>query len=231
MKTLVVGDIHGCLDELLNLLDQARPDLTAGRLVLLGDYIDRGPRSYEVVQHLRGLRDKYGPDHVVMLRGNHEQMAIDFREHGDRLWHYNGSRSTRMSLEANGASLGELVRFFKTLPLYYQDEHFIYVHAGLRPGVKLDRQSEYDLLWIREGFYARSWDFGKRVVFGHTPVSYIGGGDDPIIWPHMIALDTGCVNGGALSALEIEDDRIIHIHKVPSGIKRRRTRFFKIFND
>lgn len=228
MRTLVIGDIHGCLDELLDLLEQAGPNLTTDRLVLLGDYIDRGPCSYEVVQLLRRLRERHGRDHVVMLRGNHEQMAIDYLEHGDHAWHRNGSHSTEMSLEANGASLAGLVRFFKTLPLWHEDEHFIYVHAGLRPGVKPGGQSEDDLLWIREDFYRRPWDFGKRVVFGHTPVSYIRGGDDPIFWPNMIALDTGCVNGGALSALEIEADRITRIYKAPSRQGMKPARFRRI---
>lgn len=220
MRTLVVGDTHGCLDELLDLLQKAELNLPTDRLILLGDYIDRGPQCYELVAYLRGLQQLHGRDKVVLLRGNHEQMAIDHLKYDDRNWFYNGGAITVRSLAANQADMAEVIHFFRSLPLFYTDEHFIYVHAGLRPGVDLDRQQAQDLLWIREEFYRSSYDFGKTVIFGHTPTSFINGKHAPIITEGSVALDTGCVYGHFLSGLEIQNGRITGTYMVAARNNR-----------
>ncbi len=216
MRTLVVGDTHGCLDELQTLLNEAALDLSQDRLVLLGDYIDRGPKSYELLQYLRTLQNVHGKYKVILLRGNHEQMAIEYLEKDNANWQYNGNGMTLRNFADKQANIKEAVNFFKTLPLFFADEHFIYVHAGLRPGIKLENQLADDLLWIREEFYRSSFDFGKTVIFGHTPTQFINGKYSPLMLSNKIALDTACVYGGVLSALEINEGRITRIYQVPA---------------
>ena len=84
MKTYVIGDTHGCLDEFERLLAKIKPNLDEDRLIMLGDYIDRGSKSYEMVQTLLKMQADYGREKVVLLRGNHEQMAIDYYSKGDK---------------------------------------------------------------------------------------------------------------------------------------------------
>lgn len=220
MKTLVIGDTHGCFDELKIMLKQTGLILPEDRLVMLGDYIDRGPGSYDLLQYLRLLQDTYGKEKVVLLRGNHEQMAIDYIESGDINWFFNAGKSTLGSFIENRADIQDISRYFKSLPLYFADDDFIYVHAGLRPGIKLKQQQAEDMLWIREEFYKSSFDFGKTVIFGHTPTQFINGQDYPIISGNKIAIDTACVHGHYLSAAEIKAGSITRIYQVPAGKQR-----------
>jgi serine/threonine protein phosphatase 1 len=86
MKTFVIGNVHGCCEELNNLLGKIEPDLKRDRLVMLGDYIDRGPDSCGVLHTIVKLQQDFGKEHVVLLRGNHEQMAVDFFPRGDTVF-------------------------------------------------------------------------------------------------------------------------------------------------
>lgn len=215
MKTLVIGDTHGCLEELQALLKKAKPDLNRERLVMLGDYIDRGPQSYELIQYLQKLQLNYGKEKVVLLRGNHEQMAIDHFEHADPNCWSNGFGETMNSFARHQADIKEAFRFFKSLPLYFEDEQFIYVHAGLRPGLELKKQPSHALLWSREEFISSTFDFGKTVIFGHTVTRSLTGNDVPVRRGNKVALDTACVYGGRLSALAIENGMITRLCQVP----------------
>lgn len=217
MRTLVIGDTHGCLDELLTLLEIAAIDLSRERLILLGDYIDRGPKSYQLLQYLQKLQTTYGSENVVLLRGNHEQMAIDYLQHHKSGWSYNGGHETMYSFAKHKADIVEIHDFLNSMPLYFTDDYYIYVHAGLKPGVALEEQRPDDLLWIREEFYRSAYDFGKTVVFGHTPTVNINGRYRYAMLHNKIALDTACVFGGCLSALELQGDSITQVYMVTSG--------------
>jgi len=200
-------------------MDKITPDLAHDRLIMLGDYIDRGYQSYEMIRDIRALQEQYGNHHVILLRGNHEQMAIDYCKYGD--WNYliNGGNTTIKSLRLHHDCLENHIEFFQELPLYYEDDYFIYVHAGMKPGISLSRQSEFDLLWIREEFYDQQYTAEKNIIFGHTPTFYIADNRfHPLTIHNKIALDTGCVYGGYLSALEIVDNRIAAIHQAKSRI-------------
>ncbi len=218
MRKFVIGDTHGCYDEFCSLMDSIDPDLTKDKLIMLGDYIDRGGKSYELITHIKDLREKYGEEHVVLLRGNHEQMAIDFYACKSTSYLYNGCKPTFLSFARNGDSLENYLSFFESLPLYHEDDHFIYVHAGVKHGISLKEQRDHDLLWIREDFYERSSSLGKTVIFGHTPTIYIAGRYYPVKLKNKIALDTACVYGGKLSALEILNDKVLNIHQVSSRL-------------
>lgn len=213
MKKFVIGDVHGNYEELMDLLDKINPDLRQDQLIYLGDYIDRGPQSYKVIRFLIDLQNKYGKEHVVLLRGNHEDMAIENIEHG-RIDCFNGYDITFMDFIKNNDSIENYYEFFKGLPLYYEDESFIYVHGGIKPGIAMEKQDDYDLLWIREEFFESSLTFIKPVIFGHTPTINIIGTFSPFIKKDRIGIDTGIVYGGRLTALEIHDGKIVNIHNV-----------------
>jgi serine/threonine protein phosphatase 1 len=95
--------------------------------------------------------------------------------------------------------------FYLNLELYYETNDFIFIHAGLKPGVPLELQTEEDLLWIRHEFLASNYDFGKTIVFGHTPF------EEPYITPGRIGLDTGAVYGGPLTCMELTSRRLISV--------------------
>lgn len=216
MKTYVIGDIHGCFAQFQKLLEVIKPDLRNDRLIMLGDYIDRGPNSYLTLRKIIHLQKEFGNQHVILLRGNHEQMAIDYLNTPTYLsnWSWNGGASTLKDLQKHGDDLANYKDFLQGLPLYYEDEHFIYVHGGIRYGICLDEQKESDLLWLREEFYRNPASEKKPVIFGHTPTRTINGAWKPYIHRNRIGIDTGCVYEGFLSALELVEGEIKTIIQV-----------------
>ena len=213
MKTFVIGDVHGSYTQLCSLLKKIKLNLKHDRLVMLGDYIDRGPDSYRTLRRLIELQETFGKQRVILLRGNHEQMAIDYLQHGDSIFLYNGGKVTLADFSKNGDALANYLSFFKQLPTFFEDKQFIYVHGGIRHGVKLSKQDDQDLLWLREEFYLNPAVEDKTVIFGHTPTLNITGEPYPFFAPGRIGLDTGCVFGGRLSALELNKG-VITVHQV-----------------
>ncbi len=131
-RLVAIGDIHGCVHTLKDLLNRVSYSSQTDTLVFIGDYIDRGYFSYEVVSMLIKLQHQIGKDKVVCLRGNHEQMAIDAYRNGNySLWYRNGGRSTEYSFEKNGQDLANAISWFETLPLVYDTPEIIFCHAGL----------------------------------------------------------------------------------------------------
>ncbi|MDR1039387.1 MAG: serine/threonine protein phosphatase [Deltaproteobacteria bacterium] len=205
-RIFAVGDIHGCRQKLEKLLDKMdwRPE-NSEELVFLGDYIDRGPDSFGVVEIVRSLKEDY-PDAVTALKGNHEQMFVNFITGAEDIsLDHNGTADTMKSYDRNSPFPASHFRFYLNLELYYETESHIFVHAGLRPGVPLARQSEEDCLWIRNEFLESEFDFGKTVVFGHTPFR------EPLILPGRAGLDTGAVFGGPLTCMELLSGRLITV--------------------
>lgn len=201
-RTFIVGDIHGCLDVLKRLMDKIhwRPD--EDRLIFLGDYIDRGADSRGVVDYILEISKESSL--VQCLLGNHENILLDFLSTGDpRLLLINGGITTLESYQvANERGDEPLiprdhVAFFQKLLLYIELDDYYVVHAGFRPGVEVDKQSLEDLIWIREPFIFSDYDFGKTVIFGHTPLA------EPLVMDNKIGLDTGAVYGNRLTCLEI----------------------------
>lgn len=196
-RLLAVGDIHGC-DLLLRDLLAAVVPTSEDQLVFLGDYIDRGSGSRQVIDQLLELR-RILPQ-TVFLKGNHEQMLLAYLE-GDDSFGYllNGGSSTLRNYRERGRiNMPEAhLEFLSTLRTSYETEQFIFVHAGLRPGRPLEEQSETDLLWIRAEFLNSDYDWGKTLVFGHTPQV------EPIIQPKRLGLDTGAVYGRRLTCCNV----------------------------
>ena len=206
-RIFAVGDIHGCHDKLTGLLAKMDWQPDSGDLLLfLGDYIDRGPHSYAVVETLLELIDQ-DPTNVITLMGNHEKMFLDFLA-GEELPHLfsNGMAATVSDYcRADRELSADHLMFYRNLRLFYETEDYIFVHAGLMPGKALEEQSLADLLWIRDPFLDSGYDFGKTVVFGHTPFK------QPLVAPGRLGLDTGAVYGGQLTCCVLPEMRFIAV--------------------
>jgi serine/threonine protein phosphatase 1 len=226
--TYAIGDIHGCADLLMALLESIRLAHPAGRgckLIFLGDLVDRGPSSATVVATVRKLEEMTPPGSVACLKGNHEQLLIDWFRSRDDLWFVNGGGPTMESfnLSMKDPMPEEILTWIENLPTWREDPRHIFVHAGLRPDVPNESQSDQDRLWIREGFLDRDFNFGKHVVHGHTP--FLGG---PERRPFRTNIDTGAVYGGALTAAVLDETSAAPIGflQAPAqgGASRRRSR-------
>ncbi len=208
MRTIVIGDIHGCYDELKDLIEtlETEGEYNKGidKLVFLGDYIDRGDKSKQVIEFIRNLQ--MNNDNVIALMGNHEDMLLSYLDNGDENWEWNGHRSTLNSYDGFTKQFHKDVKWIRTLPLYHEDEHCIYVHAGINPYKPMEEQDRFDLLWVREEFIYSMKEYYKKVIFGHTPTVHITEDTKPVCtFTGNIGIDTACVYGGALTALILDD--------------------------
>jgi predicted phosphodiesterase len=212
-KLFAIGDIHGCLEKLEDLIEIIAANPKKDELVFIGDYIDRGSFGREVVDYVIGLKDKFKK--VTCLLGNHEQMFLNYLEGAEEeLYLYNGGKSTLSGYGIKSADLPderkkkmpkEHTLFYRALLPYYQTKDYIFAHAGLMPGVPLEKQVTEDLLWVRHEFIDSNYDFGKRVIFGHTPLS------KPLIMENKIGIDTGAVYGGKLTCVELPEVKIYQV--------------------
>ncbi len=199
VRVYAIGDVHGCLDRLVALHWAITADLAArpvaeSVLVHLGDYVDRGPDSAGVVWLLTG---SVAPavTRRVDLRGNHEAMmaaALD-----------GNAVPSEALVSAWSASVPLAHRqWIKNRPLLHREGGYLFVHAGIRPGLPVARQLPEDLLWIREPFLSFPDKHPLVVVHGHTPEAA------PQIRANRIGIDTGAVMGGDLTCVVLESDRM-----------------------
>jgi serine/threonine protein phosphatase 1 len=221
-RLYAIGDVHGRLDLLRDVHARVATDLVRRpcprfRVIHLGDYVDRGPESAGVVTHLiEFCRD----GDAVCLAGNHDLYVTRFLKDpagvGDHWMHFGGietlasygidaampgiglrsMKAVRKALA--GAMPAAHVAFFDKLPFMERHGDYIFVHAGLRPGVKTDRQKVADLTFIREPFLSHDGDFGGVVIHGHTA------GDNPVIRPNRIGIDTRAYSSDRLTCLVLE---------------------------
>lgn len=228
-RVAAVGDIHGEISKLESVLAQLLPELDRDDTILfIGDYIDRGPDSKGVVDRVLSLREDRN---VISLRGNHEQLMLDaaayfepsanFREmDADRAlaWFYNGAHQTLASYpEAENWRLRipeKHWEFFRSTLIEHAQGHYHFVHAGLVPtGITWLDKALNPKLWIREEFINSLEDFGRTVVFGHTPLR----NGKPLFMPNKIGIDTAAAYGGPLTAIIVDpakpfrDDEIVVI--------------------
>jgi len=203
-RIYAIGDIHGCATRLEALIARLDIDARQDLLIFVGDYIDRGPDSKKVVDMILDLMGTM--NHVICLLGNHEQMFLNYClfDREQELFLSNGGQRTlasygfERSRRNSSFRIPNLhLRFYQSLLPCYETDDYIFVHAGLRPGIPLPEQTLDDLIWSRFEFIRSAFDFGKRVVFGHTPFSV------PLVAPNKIGIDTGAVYGGMLTCLEL----------------------------
>ncbi len=204
--TYAIGDIHGSLNKLKSLAEACRKhaDGREMRLVLLGDYIDRGPDSAGVVRFVLGLQEEM-PEQVIALKGNHEAWALAVLDGVMPAgpWLLNGGVTT---LESYGVrEVGDLptahLDWMRSLRLSHNDGRRFFVHAGVDPQKPLDAQEEAVLLWIREPFLHDTRDYGRLIVHGHTPLAT----SKPELRNNRLNLDTAAVFGGPLTAAVFDD--------------------------
>ncbi len=220
-----VGDIHGRADLLKALhrriLDHARRRAEQRQvIVFLGDYVDRGAGSREVIDFLIDAAACDDGIERVFLKGNHDDAMLAFLDGtDDGTWWISmlGGRETLASYGIDIASLPRIpsrrrhelreklpaghARFLSSLRLFHVEEGCLFVHAGIRPGRSLDRQDPEDLLWIREEFLESDADFGRLVIHGHT-ICW----DGPEVRANRIGIDTGAFATGVLTALVLAGD-------------------------
>jgi serine/threonine protein phosphatase 1 len=204
MLHIAIGDVHGCYDKLVNLLDVIEREYKDGTytLVFLGDYIDRGPDSNLVLEVVKRYREEKG---AVALKGNHEDLAFDFGPLGQQIWLQNGGVQTLQSYgwrdigddldysNARGKFYAANM-WLKELPTWYETDRHYFVHAGIAGWESLEDQTDEYRLWIRDDFLKDKHKHPKYVIHGHTP------GYEVDVCDNRCNLDSGAVFGGKLSA-------------------------------
>ncbi|HET9810781.1 MAG TPA: metallophosphoesterase [Sphingomicrobium sp.] len=220
-RAYAIGDVHGCLDLLDRLLERVEADIGDGprrktSIIFLGDLIDRGPSSAQVVERLREYDPPGATAHFVM--GNHEEVMLRVLAGEVELltsWLRFGGDATLRSYGVDPNSVGRLppeevvqalsaaipaehIEFLESFADSLSFGGYLFVHAGVRPGVDLSEQSRTDLRWIREPFLDDQNDHGFVVVHGHTITNRVE------IKPNRIGIDTGAFCTGTLTALAIE---------------------------
>ena len=212
-STFVITDIHGCALEFKLLLNKL-PLTEKSTIVLLGDYIDRGGQSREVIDTILEI-GKFCK--VIPLIGNHEQMLLDFfaDQHSAKggLFIYNGGGATLASYCEYGNNYvfpKEHINFFSSLKFLHQDDDYIFVHAGL-PDIPVDqinvKKYKNTLLWVREEFFKSGYDWEKFIIHGHTPVNNVETTEK------RINLDTGCCYNNRLTALQLPEMKYYSVKK------------------
>jgi serine/threonine protein phosphatase 1 len=243
-RTFAIGDIHGETGHLFKLMSTLPVLTEEDTVVFLGDYVDRGPRSKEVVEFVRAL-PKQTKAKVVALRGNHEDAWLKVIDEGwdefvlpppngclPTLRSFAGGKparedelpgpSERLIFQTGEFFPADVVEWFRSLPYWYEDEHAIYVHAGLPHGPDgfmhpREVKKPVALLWLRDQDFFANYR-GKRVVFGHTRTEYLPPElsgytpQDPTdLWAGecVIGIDTGCGHGGGfLTAVELPSGNV-----------------------
>jgi serine/threonine protein phosphatase 1 len=223
-RIYAIGDIHGCdrlLDRMIEAIERDIGGLAPREalVVALGDYIDRGPGSREVIER---LAHNPFPTDFIALKGNHEALLEEFLAKPETAgyWRQLGGLET---MHSYGVDVANVMRgkfydaaaealeqamppahrdFLASLKVSLTAGRYFLCHAGIRPGVPLDRQSEDDLLTIREPFLRSRIDFGKIVVHGHSPV------EEPELRPNRINVDTGAFMTGRLTCVVLEGERV-----------------------
>ena len=228
MNIFAIGDIHGCLNELTllhkKILTHDKFNVKNDLIIYLGDYIDRGKNSKEVINQI--LKLKNNKINTINLMGNHDEFMIDFlfnKKNNIKNWINFGLDQT---IRSYGIEIVEFIKdgfedsiidrlrntllekmdeehinFFKNLELSFTTEKYLFVHAGVDPKKKLEDQTKQDFLWSRSNdFFNKDFKTDKIIVHGHTPEIEI------VSHPYRINIDTGCYFSGKLSCVCLNDD-------------------------
>ena len=218
-RVYAIGDVHGCLDRLASVHEQIAEDLAArpvddSTLVHLGDYVDRGLDSAQVIDWLCAGAP-VPATRIVNLMGNHEELMLNALAGDPKeaigIWLTNGGAESLLSWDISRkvppeewAALvpADHQAFLRGLEVSFREGPYLFVHAGIRPGVPLAEQTKQDMIWIREPFLSWKSPHDAVIVHGHTPRH------EPTIRPNRIGIDTGAVMGGVLTCVVLEEDRL-----------------------
>jgi serine/threonine protein phosphatase 1 len=229
-RTLVISDIHGEIKLFERLLADVNYNSSQDQLILLGDYVDRGPNSRKVLEKVIELKS----DGAFVLKGNHEDMMIKAlttdEEYSWKNWiNRNGGRKT---LESYGLNESEFVvqddeqfikpmlhdetldrhlNFIQKLDHFIELEEYIFVHAGVHPNQTIGETEQYTLMWIREEFH-KAYAGEKTVIFGHTPTIHLHNNHSVYFGENnIIGIDGGAVFGGQLNCLELPSKEVHYV--------------------
>ena len=203
MRTLIVGDVHGCLSELQDLIAETRLSKKSDALVFVGDLVSKGPDSHGVLKLAREWNAK-------AAKGNHDAHLLEVRR---------GNETRKKHVEVAKSLDEDDWRFLEAMPLWVRLPGMIVVHGGLVPGIPLEQQEEEALLNMRslipDGKWSKKiengvpwaslWTGPERVVFGHDAMRGLQR------WPHALGLDSGCVYGKKLTGLLLPDDVLVSV--------------------
>ncbi|HXW83849.1 MAG TPA: metallophosphoesterase family protein [Candidatus Binataceae bacterium] len=223
-RLFAIGDIHGCPDELDAVLKAIAP-VEGDTVVFVGDYVDRGPSSRDVVELALELRNSRAE--CVYLKGNHEDMMLGFLGllgHYGESFLFNGGIATLESYGVREETLMEAAQhlparhleFLSQLATSYHRPPYLFVHAGISPLRQLEEQDPEDMLWIRQEFIFNPHRVDATVVFGHTPMRGV-----MIDLPYKLGIDTGLVYGGKLTCVEFTEGVL---YQVDRGSRRAKSR-------
>lgn len=200
-RLIGISDIHGEYDKLCSVLEQVCPQ-KEDTIVFMGDYIDRGAKSREVVDKIISMQDVCN---CVYLIGSHEYAMMhapndDYYNY--LFWNYGGD-ATAKSYGGFDNIMKLHGDFFRGLKFYYISENYFFIHAGIRIGIPLEKQSPEDMVYIRSEFYKRKHNLPYKIIFGHTEF------DEPQIQDDKICIDTGCgkYKDAHLTAIILENSK------------------------
>lgn len=230
-KIIAIGDIHGHYDELMVLMhkivDEWDVDFSRDTFVFLGDYVDGGYKSRQVLTKLIKWQKLY--PHWIFLRGNHDQFVLDAQgepHYSDKfeIWYTQGGKATGLSYVPKKKLHTHLdsrhctefiykshIAWIDTLPIFHKIDDYLFVHAGIDPELGL-QTSASEMMWIREPFLSSKKDFGFKVIFGHTifphrdPSKHLR----PLVMKNKIGIDTMAHNNGRLTALLLPDEKFLY---------------------
>ena len=233
MSIYAISDIHGCFDEFMELLGKIQFNPAHDTLYILGDIIDRGERPIDCLKYVMSA------ENIYFLLGNHEQLMLDYFSGADRFtWTMNGHQETiRQFMRLPNHEREEILTYFSNIPLYMiinagGIDYFL-SHAGVNVANPVHQQDPHDLLWIRYNFIRHKALSDYICIFGHTPTPRLHGNSDSSVWydtinKDKICIDCGCVYGGSLAAIRLDDGKTLYVEK-HNRHKIKRYRFKGIF--
>jgi len=222
IRVLACSDLHGHLAAFKKALEETDYDPSRDQLVLLGDYIDRGPNSVETLDYVQQLT----AGGAVALAGNHEYMLIHYlagKLSEARYFANGGDRTIKdyfeLGLDIDDV-MGRHVEFIGQMPCILELDNYIFVHAGIDPTRPISDQGHEEFLWIRKDFIHQPTGLDKIVVFGHTPVQSFT--DDPNVWfgGDKIDIDTLAFGGYEVSVLELPSGNVTAVNVKNRGVRR-----------
>ncbi len=208
-RVIAIGDIHGCHAAFLRLLQEIEPT-SDDQLVTLGDYVDRGPCSREVIDTLLELKTQC---QLVPLVGNHEvMMQVSLEEPSERdFWLSCGGAATLQSYGGTVESIPPAhVKFLQECKMFHETDQYFFVHANYAANVALPKQNEYILLWEHLSTHMpERHQSGKTAIVGHTPQR----NGEVLVTDHLICIDTYCYGGGWLTAIDVQSQLIWQVDR------------------
>ncbi|GGP07827.1 metallophosphoesterase family protein [Oceanobacillus neutriphilus] len=220
-RVLVISDIHGELEKFECLLEKVNYNAEKDQLILLGDYVDRGPNARGVLDKVIELKNQG----AIVLRGNHDDMMVAAAEDEENAWKRWEKNGAIFTLKSYDSEINEMripdsedfqrhVAFIKTLDYYYKTDQYIFVHAGVDPDTPIEKTDPYILVWIRDKFH-NGYKDKKTVIFGHTNTANLHGKKDNhgvyFGENNIIGIDGGAVYGGSLNCLDITNNKVYHV--------------------